>query len=93
MTYLESVLKPEMLVKLKQGFGRLIRLESDTGVVAILDIRAYYDGAYYLPLINALPTCRVTDDIDETERFLREVKGGEYFEQTLPLTLSQLGTS
>jgi ATP-dependent DNA helicase DinG len=68
-----------MLVKLKQGFGRLIRLESDTGVAAILDIRAYFDGAYFLPIINALPECRVTDDIGEVEPFLRSVKGADFF--------------
>ena len=78
--YLEQVLTPEMLVKLKQGFGRLLRLETDTGVVAILDIRAYFDGAYYDPIIDTLPDCRVTDDIGETKRFIRAVKGAEYFE-------------
>ncbi len=30
---------PDMIVKLRQGFGRLIRTESDTGCVAILDSR------------------------------------------------------
>jgi Rad3-related DNA helicase len=38
-TYLNSALVPEMLIKLKQGFGRLIRMETDTGCVAILDSR------------------------------------------------------
>jgi ATP-dependent DNA helicase DinG len=28
---------PEMLIKLKQGFGRLIRTVRDSGVVAILE--------------------------------------------------------
>jgi ATP-dependent DNA helicase DinG len=78
--YLENVLMPEMLVKLKQGFGQLLRLESDTGVAAILDIRAYFGGTYHIPLIDALPPCRMTDDIDEIGQFLREVKGTEYFE-------------
>jgi ATP-dependent DNA helicase DinG len=38
--YKAKVVVPEMLVKLKQGAGRLIRAETDTGVVAILDARA-----------------------------------------------------
>jgi ATP-dependent DNA helicase DinG len=80
MAYLESVLTPEMLVKLKQGFGRLLRLETDTGVVAILDIRAYFDAAYYNPIIETLPPCRVTGDIDEVVWYLRFIKGVEYFE-------------
>ncbi|MCL2672668.1 MAG: ATP-dependent DNA helicase [Clostridiales bacterium] len=38
--YKVKALIPDMLVKLKQGFGRLIRTETDTGVCAILDCRA-----------------------------------------------------
>jgi ATP-dependent DNA helicase DinG len=49
---------PEAIIKLKQGFGRLIRTKSDTGHVAILDHRiltkAY--GRYFL---RALPPCRI----------------------------------
>ena len=49
---------PEAIIKLKQGFGRLIRSRSDTGTVAILDHRiltkAY--GRYFL---RALPECRM----------------------------------
>ena len=78
--YLESVLKPEMFVKLKQGAGRLLRLETDTGVLAILDIRAYFGGAYHDEMIDVLPPCKVTDKIEDTERFLREVKDDDYFE-------------
>ena len=44
--YLDKVIIPEMLVKLKQGFGRLIRTMSDTGIVAILDSRAYFGEVY-----------------------------------------------
>jgi ATP-dependent DNA helicase DinG len=48
---------PEAILRLKQGFGRLIRTRLDTGTVAILDHRittkAY--GRYFL---RALPTCR-----------------------------------
>ena len=49
---------PEAIIKLKQGFGRLIRTKTDTGTVAILDHRiltkAY--GRYFL---RALPQCAI----------------------------------
>ncbi len=50
---------PEAILRLKQGFGRLIRTKTDTGTVAILDHRiltkAY--GRYFL---RALPPCRIS---------------------------------
>ena len=36
-----EILLPEMLLRLKQGAGRLIRSATDTGTIAILDTRAY----------------------------------------------------
>jgi len=55
---------PEAVIKLKQGFGRLIRGKSDRGIVAILDnrIRTKRYGKVFL---DALPPVKV---IDETER-------------------------
>jgi ATP-dependent DNA helicase DinG len=50
---------PEAILRLKQGFGRLIRTRTDTGTVAILDHRvctASY-GRYFL---KALPPCPTT---------------------------------
>lgn len=50
---------PEAILRLKQGFGRLIRTRTDTGTVAILDHRvatASY-GRYFL---RALPPCPTT---------------------------------
>lgn len=48
---------PEAVLKLKQGFGRLIRSSLDRGRVVILDPRIYtkYYGRNFL---NALPECR-----------------------------------
>ena len=79
--YKSKVIVPEMLVKLKQGFGRLIRNETDTGAVAILDSRANENGAYRRRVLAALPPCRATDDVGAVERFLREKKQPEYFEE------------
>jgi len=37
--FIQNVAVPEMQIKLRQGFGRAIRTESDTCVIAILDER------------------------------------------------------
>jgi len=78
-TYRESVIVPEMLIKLKQGFGRLIRTETDTGVVAILDSRADKNGSYRKQVLETLPKCRVTDDIEEVKNFIITKKSPEYY--------------
>jgi ATP-dependent DNA helicase DinG len=78
--YKNAVVVPEMLIKLKQGFGRLIRTEEDTGVVAILDSRVNQYGAYRGCVLDALPDCYVTADINEVEGFYRVMKKPEYFE-------------
>jgi ATP-dependent DNA helicase DinG len=48
---------PTAVIKLKQGFGRLIRSRSDTGMVVILDPRVL-TKAYGRYFIDALPDCR-----------------------------------
>jgi ATP-dependent DNA helicase DinG len=78
-SYIYNVVTPEMLVRLKQGFGRLIRKETDTGVVAILDSRANTRGAYRSRILTALPPCLVTSKIADVERFFREKKQPAYF--------------
>jgi ATP-dependent DNA helicase DinG len=49
---------PEAAIKLKQGFGRLIRTSNDTGQVVILDPRVR-TKAYGKLLLESLPECRV----------------------------------
>lgn len=61
---------PEAALALKQGVGRLIRSESDYGVVAICD-RRLVDRAYGRTLLGALPPMRCTREADEVLRFLR----------------------
>jgi ATP-dependent DNA helicase DinG len=48
---------PQAVIKLKQGFGRLIRTKNDTGMVVILDPRVLTKpyGRWFL---EALPECR-----------------------------------
>ena len=47
---------PEAVIKFKQGFGRLIRSKSDTGIVAILDPRVL-SKPYGKQFLAALPDC------------------------------------
>jgi ATP-dependent DNA helicase DinG len=48
---------PEAALKLKQGFGRLIRTQQDRGTVVILDPRVR-TKAYGRVFLNSLPDCR-----------------------------------
>ncbi len=52
---------PEAVIKFKQGFGRLIRSKSDTGIVVVLDprIKTKYYGRIFL---ESLPECQVEYD-------------------------------
>jgi ATP-dependent DNA helicase DinG len=52
---------PQAVLKLKQGFGRLIRTRTDTGSVVILDPRVLTKG-YGRTFLNALPKCRTFVD-------------------------------
>jgi ATP-dependent DNA helicase DinG len=52
---------PQAVIKLKQGFGRLIRTRTDKGLVVILDPRVltkHYGRAF----VDALPACRLFVD-------------------------------
>jgi ATP-dependent DNA helicase DinG len=48
---------PEAVIKLKQGFGRLIRSKTDTGIVVILDGRVK-TKRYGKIFLDALPACK-----------------------------------
>jgi ATP-dependent DNA helicase DinG len=48
---------PQAVIKLKQGFGRLIRHRNDRGVVIILDNRVSTRG-YGRIFLNSLPPAR-----------------------------------
>ena len=49
---------PEAVLKLKQGFGRLVRTKSDEGIVVILDPRVK-TKRYGKRFLDALPPCKV----------------------------------
>ena len=71
---------PQMIIKLRQGAGRLIRNETDTGVLAILDARATGNGSYYKRVMNALGKYPVVSSVDEIGDFIRSVKDARYFQ-------------
>lgn len=75
--YIQAVVVPEMQIKLRQGFGRAIRTETDTCVIAILDERG--NGRYRKEMLAALPTMRRTSSLREVERFIRQRKGKDYY--------------
>jgi DNA polymerase-3 subunit epsilon/ATP-dependent DNA helicase DinG len=47
---------PEAILRFRQGFGRLIRTQSDRGVVAVLD-RRIMTKRYGKMFLDSLPTC------------------------------------
>ena len=69
---------PEMLIKLRQGVGRLIRCETDTGVVSILDSRAA-NGSYVPRVKMALLKYPIVTSVDEVKTFMKSVKGEDYY--------------
>ena len=77
--YINAEVIPEMQKKLRQGFGRAIRTEQDSCVIAILDERAGIGGKYHDAALAALPTCPITEKIEDVQQFIREQKRPDYF--------------
>ena len=52
---------PEATIKFKQGFGRLIRTQTDTGIVVVLDprMRTRFYGQIFL---DSLPPVQVSEE-------------------------------
>ena len=77
--FIERYCIPSMLIKLRQGAGRLIRSEKDTGVVSILDPRANWKK-YSGKIEQALHKFPEVYSVGEIETFMRQVKDDDYFE-------------
>ena len=77
--YINAEVIPEMQKKLRQGFGRAIRTEQDSCVVAILDERAGIGSKYHDAALATLPTCPTTEKIEDVQQFIREQKRPDYF--------------
>ena len=52
---------PEAIIKFKQGFGRLIRSKTDTGIVVVLDPRVK-TKSYGRLFLGSLPECQIEHD-------------------------------
>jgi len=78
-SFIRAVVVPEMQIKLKQGFGRAIRTETDTCVVAILDERAVPGQRHYEAMRAALPELPETDSLERVVEFICQVKDSRYF--------------
>jgi ATP-dependent DNA helicase DinG len=62
---------PEAVIALKQGFGRLIRSETDRGVLGILDhriVRKQYGKIFF----DSLPPYRRVERLEEVSAFMQE---------------------
>jgi ATP-dependent DNA helicase DinG len=64
----EHYMIPSAIVRLKQGFGRLIRTKTDRGLVALLDGRAA-SSRYGAMILNALPPASRITHLDELTEF------------------------
>ena len=78
-SFIRAVVVPEMQIKLKQGFGRAIRTETDTCVIAILDERAAPGQRHFKAMQAALPEMRVTNSLEDVVEFIYRVKDNRYF--------------
>lgn len=77
--YIQAIIVPDMQKKLRQGFGRAIRTETDTCVVSILDFRDVKGGKYHEDVMCALPPCQMAEELREVQDFIRSRKGVEYY--------------
>jgi ATP-dependent DNA helicase DinG len=62
---------PRAIIQFKQGFGRLIRKKSDTGVVSILDSRMVH-RSYGKQFLASLPECKMSRELSSVRDFLAE---------------------
>ena len=76
--FVDRYCTPNMLIKLRQGVGRLVRCESDTGVVSILDPRAT-SKSYAVKVGQALHKYPKVESAEEIESFMRSVKSKRYY--------------
>lgn len=72
---LDEVLVPEMIIKLKQGVGRLIRNKSDKGIVSIIDSRLgdKSKASYKEKVWQALPIKAKTNNLVDLARFYKNL--------------------
>ena len=62
---------PSAVLQLKQGLGRLIRSQSDRGLLAVLDVRLIKKG-YGRFFVKSLPDSPLTHDLQDVRMFFEE---------------------
>jgi len=62
---------PLAVIRLRQGFGRLVRRRTDRGLVAVLDIRLRR-RPYGKTFLQSLPPARLVEDLDEAADWCQE---------------------
>lgn len=74
---LMDVSVPEMIIKLKQGIGRLIRNKNDSGIVSIIDPRLGDNSnvPYKQLTWDALPIKNKTNNIEKIKEFYLKLSG------------------
>ncbi len=60
---------PSAVIAFKQGLGRLIRKDSDRGILAVLDVRVL-ESRYGHRFLESLPRMTVTHELNDISRFL-----------------------
>ena len=76
--FVQKYAVPQMIIKLRQGAGRLIRNETDTGVLAILDARAAKGGVYRKRVLNTLRKYPLVSSISDVASFIDSIKDESY---------------
>ena len=76
--FVQKYAVPQMIIKLRPGAGRLIRTETDTGVLAILDARAGKNGVYRSRVLKALGKYPLVSSVREVASFIDLVKDESY---------------
>lgn len=81
---LMDVQVPEMIIKLKQGIGRLIRNFTDSGIVCIIDrrLRDEPPERYHDVTWASLPIKNRTKSLDELRRFYAKISTEHRYEKT-----------
>lgn len=72
---LMNVIVPEMIIKLRQGVGRLIRCHNDKGIISILDPRlsSKSNRKYKTQVLDSLPQKSHTENLDTLSDFWRQI--------------------
>lgn len=76
--FVDEYCVPSMLMKLRQGAGRLVRSETDTGLISVLDPRAE-TKVYSDKVMAALEKYPRVETLEDVQTFFKKVKNEDYF--------------